>query len=301
MATHGEEWHENRRKGIGGSDVAAIMGINPWKTPYQVYLEKRGETPAWDGNLATRWGQELEPVIRQWYTTETGRIVTIPEDIIQSDKYPILLANLDGVTDDGRVLEIKTARLARGWGEPGTDEIPDYYATQCHHYMLVTGMERCDVAASIGGAPPCLYHLEADKSVSDIIIQECHAFWDMVQNGTPPPPVSYADAVARYGKSAGKNQIVASEEMVTLIRKLSANREAAKIIEELDNEIKMKLISAMGDNADSIVNITGEALVTYKQSMGRRLLDIESLKKESPDIYLKYSKTGNPYRRFLIK
>ena len=138
---------------IGGSDIAAIMGLSPWRTPYQVYQEKRGEAEGFTGNEATDWGIRLEPTIRQWYSDVTGRPVFRPEGILRHKQYDYMLANLDGYTEDRRVVEIKTARYGKGWGEPGTDAIPDYYALQVHHYMTITGYEVADVAVSIGGAP----------------------------------------------------------------------------------------------------------------------------------------------------
>ena len=124
----GPVWLEERRKGIGGSDIAAIMGLSPFRTPFQVYQEKRREVVPWQGNETTDWGKRMEPAIRQWYSDQTGRAVRVPDRIITHSRYPFMLASIDGFTDDPlRGLEIKTARSAKGWGEPGSNEIPDYY------------------------------------------------------------------------------------------------------------------------------------------------------------------------------
>ena len=87
----------------------------------------------------------------------------LPEKILYHSKYPFMLASLDGFTDDNRVVEIKTARSGKGWGEPGSNEIPDYYILQVQHYMIVTGFEVTDVPVSIAGGSPELYEVPADK------------------------------------------------------------------------------------------------------------------------------------------
>ena len=168
-------WLEERRKGIGGSDVAAIMGLSPWKTAYQVYQEKRKEVEDWSGNDLTDWGKRMEPAIRQWYSDKTGRDVRLPDKIMYHPQHPFMLASLDGFTDDGRVVEIKTARNGKEWGEPGTNQIPDYYAVQVHHYMTITGFQVADIPVSIAGGSPSLYVVEADKEISEMIIVSIHA------------------------------------------------------------------------------------------------------------------------------
>jgi len=112
----------DRTKGIGGSDVAAICGVSPWKTPLQIYLEKIGESAGSPDNPAMAYGRMVEPVILQWYEQYTGQTVAVPGPL-QHPRYPYLIAHLDGLTPD-RVIEIKTARSSVDWGNPGTDQIP---------------------------------------------------------------------------------------------------------------------------------------------------------------------------------
>ena len=109
-------WLEERRKGIGGSDVAAIMGLSPWKTAYQIYQDKRGEVKDFEGSAVMDWGKRMEPAIRQWYSDQTGRSVRLPDKILYHPVHQFMLASLDGFTDDNRVVEIKTARYSKDWG-----------------------------------------------------------------------------------------------------------------------------------------------------------------------------------------
>jgi putative phage-type endonuclease len=294
-------WLEERRKGIGGSDVAAIMGLSPWKTAYQVYQEKRKEVEDWGGNSLTDWGKRMEPAIRQWYSDETGRDVRLPDKIMYHPQHPFMLASLDGFTDDGRVVEIKTARSGKNWGEPETNQIPDYYAVQVHHYMTITGFQVADIPVSIAGGSPSLYIVEADKEISEMIIEACAKFWERVQSGNPPDPVTYADAVARFGKIKSDGSIIATTELIEAIAGLKQLRAQLGAMEDAEEAVKAKLIIALGDQADTIIDGAGQTLVTYKLANGRKLFDSKSLEKEMPEVYQKYLKQSEPARRFLVK
>lgn len=294
-------WLEERRKGIGGSDVAAIMGLSPWKTAYQVYQEKRKEVEDWGGNSLTDWGKRMEPAIRQWYSDQTGRDVRLPDKIMYHPQHPFMLASLDGFTDDGRVVEIKTARSGKDWGEPETNQIPDYYAVQVHHYMTITGFQVADIPVSIAGGSPSLYIVEADKEISEMIIEACAKFWERVQSGNPPDPVTYADAVARFGKIKSDGSIIATTELIEAIAGLKQLRAQLGAMEDAEEAVKAKLIIALGDQADTIIDSAGQTLVTYKLANGRKLFDSKSLEKEMPEVYQKYLKQSEPARRFLVK
>ncbi len=294
-------WLAERRKGIGGSDVAAILGLSPFKTAYQIYQEKRKEVEDWQGNESTDWGKRMEPAIRQWYSDTTGRNVRLPDKIIYNEKYPFMGASLDGFTDDGRIVEIKTARSGKGWGEPGTEEIPDYYAAQCHHYMAVTGLDVVDIPVSIMGGSPVLYEIPADKEIQEMIIDAEANFWQRVVDGNPPDPVTYADAVARFGKSDTTGTVTASIEIFSDVMELHDVKGKISTLELTEKEIKGRIISFLGENGDMLINTSGDTLITYKLSKGKKGFDAKSFEKDHPNLYQKYLKTGDPSRRFLIK
>jgi len=295
------KWLEERRKGVGGSDVAAILGLNPWKTAYRVYQEKRKEVEDWQGNDATEWGKRMEPAIRQFYSDVTGRSVRLPDKIMYHSKYPFMLASLDGFTDDHRVVELKTARSGKDWGEPGTNEIPDYYALQCQHYLIVTGFEVADIVVSIGGGSPNLYEVLEDKELQGMIIDAEADFWQRVQEGNPPDVVTYADAVQRYGLNTATGAVVADEDAIKNILALKALQTKIKEMELIQEEIKGRLITFIGDSGDAIVDADTNYLITYKLAKGKTMFDAKALKKDMPDIYKMYLKTGGATRRFLIK
>ena len=119
-----EAFLAERMKGIGGSDVAAILGLSKWSTPYDVWQSKLGLADPTPDNDAMKWGRLLEPVVRQAYAERTGLAVAVPSDPLVMPGYDFARANLDGIREDGRIVEIKTARYADGWGDEGSDEVP---------------------------------------------------------------------------------------------------------------------------------------------------------------------------------
>jgi putative phage-type endonuclease len=295
------QWLEERRKGIGGSDIAAIMGLSPFKTAYQVYREKRKEVEDWQGNEATDWGKRMEPAIRQWYSDTTGRSVRLPDKIMYHEKYPFMLASLDGFTDDRRIVEIKTARSGKNWGEPLTNQIPDYYAVQCHHYMIVTGFEVVDVPVSIAGGSPELYEVPADKEISEMIIDAAAGFWKRVIDGNPPDPVSYADAVAMFGKVKSEGNVIMTPELSETCAQLYTVRKEKTALEAKDKDLRGKIIIALGERGDTLISDGGNVIATYKLANGRKMFDAKSFERDQPNLYQKYLKTSEPSKRFLLK
>jgi len=176
-----------RYTGIGGSEAPAALGLSPWKTPLELFLDKR-EQRVTTANEAMRWGQLLEPVIRQEYAERTGRIVRMPPGTIRHGKFKFMLAHFDGVTDDQRIFEAKTARSSEGWGPSGSDEIPHHYLIQVQHYLAVTGFAIADVAALIGGNDFRIYEVPADAELQELIIDGEATFWAAFLRGEPPEP-----------------------------------------------------------------------------------------------------------------
>jgi putative phage-type endonuclease len=293
------QWLEERKKGIGGSDAGAVLGVSPWKTPLQVYLEKRGEAPGIEDNEYMKWGRNLEPLIRQEYANQTGREVIVPGEILHHPRYGWMLANLDGAVNGNspvkRVLEIKTARSADGWGEPGTDEIPDHYQAQVQHYMIVTGYPVADVAVLIGGSDFRLYEVPADPELHELMIEKEAAFWEQVQKGIEPDPVNAADIKAKFGRKSISEAVQASAEVAEAIDRLRQ----IKSLKKEEDELKAIIQGHMGF-ADTLVD-NGKVLATWKAGKPPIRFDAAGFKAEYPDLYTQFAKPGEAARRFLIK
>jgi putative phage-type endonuclease len=295
-----EDWLLARQRGIGGSDAAAIMGLSKWKTPLDVYLDKRGEAAPFQDNESMLWGRALEPVIRQQYAERTGRAVHVPDGMLIHPKHDFILANLDGVTDDGRVLEIKTARTGQDWGEPGTDEVPQAYLLQVQHYMAVTGFVVADVAVLVGGSDFRIYEVPADTELQTLIVEQETEFWTRVLTGNPPPPVSYADAVARFRKHTPGETVTATAEVQDAIAALINAQSCIKVAKAEEEQAKAFIAAFMGP-AEILVNLDGNTLATWKTAKPAKSIDAKALQEGYPDIYHLYLKPGEASRRFLVK
>ena len=292
-------WLEARKRGIGGSDAAAALGMSPWKTQLELYLEKRGELMAPDiDSEAMLWGRVLEPVIRQQYAERTGRTVRVPDVILCHPEHSFMLANLDGITDDGRVLEIKTARTATGWGDPGTDEIPVQYMLQVQHYMAVTGCVIADVAVLISGSDFRLYEVPANSEIHELMITGEADFWDRVQRGKAPEPVSLADMQAMFPVSR-ETTVEASDSVAGQVAELVRIRQQIKELEASEEQSRALVMQAMG-NAEALI-YDGETLATWKSGKGVSRFDSKAFQAAHPDLYGQFLKTGAPVRRFLLK
>lgn len=299
MGADRQTWLAERRTGIGGSDVAPILGLSPWRTPLDVYMDKRGEAPELEDSDPMLWGRLLEPVIRQRYADVTGLAVQTPP-MFRSATHPFMIANVDGIAGGRRILECKTARTGAGWGEEGTDEVPDHYALQAQHYMLVAGCAEADFAVLIGGSDFRVYHLDADPDLHALLVERESEFWACVEAGTPPEPVTYSDAVARYGRSAAAGEVQASGEAIDAHTRLLALRAARKTLDEQEEEAKAVIFKALGDTGDTLV-LDGRAIATWRLAKAARRLDTKALAVDHPDIFEQYSRIGDPSRRLLIK
>ena len=298
-------WFDARRTGIGGSDVAAILGLSKWKTPLQVYQEKRGELLSdQPDNDAMRWGRYLEPVVRQAYADATGHEVRVLDQMVRHPRYDFMLANLDGyvLPHNGprRVFEAKTARAADGWGKPGSDQVPQQYLLQVQHYLAVTGFVVADVAVLIGGSDFRIYEVPEDRELQDMLCDACAEFWERVQRGQPPEPVTVADAVARWGRSSHAALVPASDEAQDAIQVLRAIKAQREVLDRQEDAAKAIVMKALGDR-DTLVDSTGRTLCTWKASAPAQRFDAAAFKAAHPELHAQFVKPGEPSRRFLLK
>jgi len=180
-----------RRTGIAATDVPAVLGLSPWRSPLDVFLDKTGKAPPVEENEDMQRGNFLEEGARRWYAHRTGAKVAEPGTLVHH-RNPLVIATPDGVAlrqgGEVRGLEIKMPSRADGWGEPGTDAIPEAYLLQCHWQLAVLSewTDTVDVFAVLEGKPR-LYHVRRDVEMEGVLIQEMERFWrDHVLTGKPP-------------------------------------------------------------------------------------------------------------------
>ena len=265
---------QDRKNYIGGSDTAAILGVSPWKSAFQLYQEKIGEyqeeiTPT-KQKLFNR-GKRWEPVVIEMLVDELedrGHDVTIlaKNQRYIDHQYGFLAAEIDvELLLDGRHIngEMKTVHpfAAKDWGEQDTDEIPIYYTSQVLHGQMVTGRNKTIVAALIGADDLRVHVVDRDDEMIDIIRSKEIEFWSRIQNREAPEPTTTEDINRLYRFDSGA-VIEADSELLDLIGKASIKKDELESIESALEDLKDKIKSRMGEAALLMYN--GQKLATWK-------------------------------------
>ncbi len=304
--TNHAKWLETRNAGIGGSDASVIMGLNPYKSPYQLWLEKTGqaEAPDLSGNQYIYWGHKNEANIADWFQEDTGKKVR-KLGTLRSRAHPFMIANVDrAVMGEDAGLEIKTAGVSQAKKWKG-DEIPDAYYCQCLHYLAVTGASRWYIAVLIGGNEALYKTVERNEEDIKALIQAEADFWHLVETNTPPPvdgSASCAAALSERFKGGGESILLPSE-AEKVIESLEDDK---AILDSLKNQISLKenkLKELLGDAEEGS---TDRFRVVWKSTSGRASVPLAKVKKTAPDIYRLledkgFISYGKPSRRFSIK
>lgn len=181
-----EEWLNYRRSGIGGSDAAAVVGLNPYKSAFALYHDKLRQVEEQRDNEAMRLGRDLEDYVARRWMEETGKRVRRNNYMWRSAEHPFMLADIDReIIGENAALECKTASPYLKWDVAG-GEIPPQYYCQCQHYMAVMGYDRMYLAFLIFGKG--FYHtvIERDEKEISALISAEKAFWDCIEKGEPP-------------------------------------------------------------------------------------------------------------------
>ena len=295
-----EKQRKTRKNGIGGSDVAGILGISPWKSAVDVYLEKTEPLSAQqelDINDRRYWGHALEPQVIRAYEKATGNTVK-KVDTLHDKEHSFLLANIDGFTSDRVVVEAKTAdpRFG-GWGEEGTDQIPQYYLTQVAHYAYITDCKHVDIAVLFSGNKFKVYRYDRNEKLEKTIKTKMVDFWlNNVQKGIPPEPKTLADV--NYLYKDNEEPVTANSETVEIINQIRDVSGQLKELKAKKEALELAVKTFMKDNS-ILLNDDGEKLATWKAATSNRF-DSSSLKTQNPEIYNQFIKTTES-RRFLIK
>ncbi len=296
------DWLEYRKQGIGGSDASVVCGINRYKSPVELWLDKTGQLPPQEAGEAAYWGAQLEPFVRVEFSKRTGIFVAEVDELLQSEEHPFMLANLDGVCevpDYGPcVFEAKTASAYKA-GE-WEDTIPDEYMCQIQHYMAVTGYKAAYIAVLIGGNTFRWKFVERDEELISMLIELESAFWNHVQDGTPPP-LDGSDASKnflseRFPSNTPKSHITLPDTAAKLLAQYDEACEQLEVVTKRKQEAENLLKEMMGENE---VGTAGGRVVTWK-IVSQERLDSKTLKAEHPTLCKKYI-NWTSYRRFTIE
>ena len=292
------EWMETRKLGIGGSDCATVLGLNPYQSAYTLAAERLGmvEPDDLSKNPRVWFGTALEPIVAARFEDLTGKKVH-RRGTLRDPDHPYMLANIDRWVEGEKVgLEIKTAdaRMARFWGDKDDFEdptVPDGYYCQCMHYMAVTGAPYWYLAVLIGGNDYRCKVINRNEEEIEYIRREEGAFWDMRQKRELPP----IDGTASTGATIEKLHSRASAADIPVLEDpyamaaLSAYWEAKaaeKTAKEAEQDAKNKLMNLIGDNEMVFIdNGKGDRFKVTWKNQSRETLSLSKLKKSAPSIY----------------
>lgn len=303
--TH-NDWLEFRQKGIGGSDVGSILGLNQYKSQVELWLEKTNKKESSDlsDNEKVYWGNVQEETIGKEFSLRTGLNVRRNNHILQSKQYPFMLANIDfqGTDKDGNrfVLECKTASeyLKSSWiGE----NIPFSYELQVLHYLIVTGYDYGYIAVLIGGNHFVYKKIERDSEVEKTIIEAESNFWNNYIIANQMPPIDGSDACSNiidtlYPEAKHDTSIDLFNLKDQTFQKRAELLEQKKNIETQIKEIDNIIKNEMGDNESAFCN---DYKISWKNVSTNRF-NSKKFKEDYPDLYEQYINQTNS-RRFLIK
>ena len=296
-----EQWLEARRKGIGGSDASAILGVNPYSSPLKVYLDKVGSTREDEENEAMRQGRDLEDYVAQRFTEETGFKVQRCNRILQHPSYPWMLANIDRrIPGMNEGLECKTASPYTKFNFEAGEINPHYY-WQAMHYMAVTGADAWYVAILVLGKSFHVFKVVRNNDEIDQLIAAEKDFWEHhVLLKVPPLPTGsepdgeVIDAI--YPQADIDEPVMELFDMDDVLNlralKVAQRDDLQKEIEEIDQSVKL----AMGtfEKGTSI-----NWIVRWSNTSTSRI-DTKALKQKYPEIAAEVTKT-TAGRRFSIQ
>ena len=294
------EWLERRRSGIGGSDVAPILGLSRWKTPRDIWLSKIDTAVDIEDRptLQQLIGTALESHVLRLYSEQTGRHVRRSHQLHVDPDYPMLIANLDARTA-GRLVEIKTARNDDDWGDPGSDDVPQDYWLQVQHYLQVTRVPVCDVAVLfLNQSQPdvAVYEIPRSEQYAEVVA-ELVDWWDRhVEGKSEPAPTTSADCSRRWPRS-NKAEAIATHEALIAIEELRGLKAAMKAMEDRKDQLETVIKSTMGE-AERL-HQSGTVLATWKTQSTSRV-DTKRLRAEFPEA-ARVCTVESTVRRFLLK
>ena len=280
-----EEWLEVRRKTIGGSDAAAIVGLSSYGSPYTVWANKTGRLPDSEDNEAMRQGRDLEEYVAKRWMEATGKKVRRCNAILYNNQYLFAHADIDrAVAGENAGLECKTTSTLNVRQFHGV-EFPEKYYVQCVQYMAVTGADRWYLAVLVLGKGFYTFVLERNQDEIDALMAAEKDFWDLVEQDTPPVldgmEVTGEALQAIYPSSNGGSIQLFGRE--SLLNEYFTLKDEAQLLEE-----KMARIinTIKEDMQDSEKGSCGAFSVSWK-TQTRRQFQSKDFEKAHPEIDLR--------------
>lgn len=294
------EWLELRKRGIGGSDAGAILGLNPYTSAFQVYCDKKGMLEEKEDNEAMRQGRDLEEYVARRFEEKEGKEIRRCNFMLQHPEHEFMLADVDRlVVGEPAGLECKTTSILTKTDYEGGDIPPQYYA-QCVHYMAVTGATHWYIAILILNKGFYVFRIDRNEGEIAALTEREREFWENhLLAGNPPEP----DGSERAGKVIQQLfpgikdtpvvLLYGQEDMMRRYKELEAQ---IKSLETEQDRLKQAIQLEMKDATLG----KAEGFTVKFSPQSRTSVDSKALKAELPDIYARYARTSS-FRRFEIK
>lgn len=285
-----EQAKERRKKFLTASDIPAVIGMSPWKTPLEVWLDKTGQSAEFNGNEATQIGDDFEEALI-YRAARTHKLVGLRRNQWRVAKGTVFGATLDcvGYEDGGQeiAIEAKTSGILSpstdlsAWGESGTSEVPDRVAIQVQMQMFCGELPRAYVSALLGRLGHRSYIIHRDQSAIDAMVDFCGSWWDKhVVAGVAPDPIMASDnAALRYVRRQVGKTVEISSELVAEWQKAKAVLKAA---EEACDFAEATLKASLGD-AEIGTGPFGQ--ISYREENAGARVDSKLLKERFEEVY----------------
>lgn len=295
-----EEWLKLRSQYIGGSDAAAVIGLNPYKSPYALWAEKTGQTAPFGGNIATQIGTYLERFVAIMYSEKTGNRVRNDTHTYFNSDYPWACANVDRmITGKKAGLEIKTTNDRKKTRLLLDGKIPNDWLCQMTHYMAVTGLDHWELAALCENRELVILPLSRDEDDIAALMSAERSFWEQVKSREPPSVDGAASTAAAldamYPDSEADSQ-VSLEPVAHYLSELLRLKSEKKVLEGRIRTAENVIKEYMGDIE---YGFCGDMSVNWK-TVSRITYDTKALCRDHPDIMEQYQKVSAS-RRFTAK
>lgn len=309
-----KDWLDARKQGIGSSDASSACGINPYQSMLELWMIKTGRLHVEAGDVMNNpysplyWGHQLEPIIANYYSQNTGNKVRRVNAILQHPEHDFMMANLDYEvvkSDEVQILECKST------GQYGTklwrNGVPLYVICQVQHQLAVTGKQSAHVCVLLAGHEAKIFKVTRDDKLIAHIIKEEQQFWDYVQTDTPPPAdasESSAKALQQLYPTNTPNKIADfkdNESVSHLFNRYLKVQQQLDYHQKHHDELKHKL-QAHIQNAEKAIFNNGS--ISWKKSKDSISLDTKALLAQKPKLHAellkRYPKTKKGSRRFMV-
>ena len=298
------EWLERRRQGIGGSDVAAILGLSPWGSPWSVWADKTGLTPIDDRDNVTddmEFGTRAEPMLTKWFQDRTGLLVAGEQMELSHPDKPWMKCTADGFVFDnefdhfsldnalGIVEHKKTADHADKWAE----QIPFHYQCQAQWMLAITGLPVVWFSVlhvPFGRTTYATYRFERDDTDIEHITSTCERFWtDRVLTGTPPPTdgsTATTEALATAWDDTTDEPVELDDAIRRIVADLADVKATIKRLEADKAEAENAIKAALADHETG----TADGWKVSWKPQTRSAIDAKALRAEMPDVADKFTR-----------